>query len=360
MQASETKKMNQAAAAPEGLKPEMCGTDPQIEIGQTAGEALESVGDPTAPEETVQTTSNPSGSESAVYIVKKAGKFVVIRVAAGETPSGAVEGVTDEFLSHLASKEIDGYVMDMLKVGKIGKSKDKASAIKRFWKTTLTLPVTGTVKPGKAEKTEKAPKVRKESKPKVEKNFTVSIDPADEKQKAAFNNLAPQGKACVLAALGLRQLPKAQKSVTMSASELEPKLESLREIFSTEQPLKRIWGYHRPVLIAGGFLAVDGTAKPPVRATDKYTYAFKFKAGDKAKEAFKALPPQAQDCLRIALGSKLHEVVDAAAEIDGVAWRAKLVKGKDAGKLKTKQNPFRIFQYQEHLLVDAGFLNVRS
>ncbi len=60
-------------------------------------------------------------------------------------------------------------------------------------------------------------------------------------------------------------------------------------------------------------------------------------------------------------GPKWVEAPDEQkTELLGVAWREKLVKAKAKGVLATKQNPFRIFQYHERVLVDAGFLRVRS
>ncbi len=64
---------------------------------------------------------------------------------------------------------------------------------------------------------------------------------------------------------------------------------------------------------------------------------------------------------------KLPKVVEidavtasVAASITGKDWRVVLLKAKAKGALVTKQNPFRIFQYHEHLLVAAGFLNVTT
>jgi hypothetical protein len=327
-------------------------TDAQV---QNAINALESEGKPKT-KKTAKKTAAPEGK--ICYMRTPKG----VKFFRAEPVSDENTVVTEEWLAkNYGAKQINGFTADLLGVEKVGGDKDgKKPAISRFFKAAYDkLPLTAAAETKKDDKKPAKKASAKADKP--AKSFVVTYDPTNEGQAAAFEQLAPQGKACVLAALGTSTPPREAKTVTVLAKELDAVLEKRRAVFGTAQPLKRIWGYHRPMLIAGSFLEVAGS-KGGSRATDKYTYDFHFTPSAKNLEKFEALPPQGKACLLIALGrKKLTEDGDKLGrEILGSDWRTRLFKAKSTGELPTSQNPFRIFQYHEHLLVEAGFLNVRS
>lgn len=303
-------------------------------------------------------TITPETNFIVAAIPARDGNFDIKRVSA--LPERAVV-VDDDFFKDMTGTQIDAYSAVMLGKDKVGRSSTKRDSIRRFMKIAAALPPAEIVPAQGAEKSEKK-KTKKAKEPKPPREIVFLFDPKDEAQKTAFENLAPQGKACVLAGLGLKHPPVETKTHTVTQKSLEEHLEKRRDVFETEQSLMRIFGYHRPMLVAGGFVNVKGGSRS-VRATDTYVYHFKFPATDKARKAYDELPPQAQTCLDIALGLKSNiekQTVAVEDDISGYDWREKLFKAKAAGKLATKQNPFRIFQYHERLLVAADFLRVTT
>lgn len=276
------------------------------------------------------------------------------KLLAATNESGSLVAAPE--LEKLSVKEINA-IASAIKGEPVGGEKDsKKTAIARALKLAIGLPVEAAKEGAKA-------KARRPAKAREPRVLTITFDPRDEKQVAELANLAPQGRACVLAALGVSRPPSEKKVVKIDASELEATLEKRRDLFASAagQPLKRVWGYHRPMLVAGGFLATDGKAS--ARATDGYSYAFKLDPTEKNVAKLEDLPPQAIAIVKIVLGLGAKVETGGAVRertLLGKELRAKVEQARATGKLETKQNPFRIFQYHEHLLVAAGFLRVTA
>lgn len=295
--------------------------------------------------------------EGAIVAELSKGKITFKKIGVGNL--GDRPAVTAAYFETMATKEIDGFTCDLLGVDKIGKSATKAKAVERFFRTAdQKLEMSAAEIAGQISRDVM-------NGAHARKILKFQFDPSNEAQVKMFNDMAPQAKACVLAGLGTRVPPAKAQGVVKSEipyPKLVEHLERFRaSVFGgTHQPLERILGYHRPQLILGGFLQLsgDGGVKS-TRATDKYIYCFKVPDGKAAKASIEKFPPQARDYLKAIVGAKV-DVEGGEKEIQGDQLRQLLVKAWTAGKIKTRQNPFRIFQYHEHLYVDAGFLRVRA
>lgn len=247
-------------------------------------------------------------------------------------------------LSEMPAKQIDAITMELLGVETISKAKDKAGSIKRLIKTAgekLPEPPVAGAKKARTKAEKPAAPVR---------TFTAQYDPTDPVQKKLFSELAPQGRACVLAILDVTKEPKEALTATIAAPDLAARLDAHKSLFGdSKAKLRRTFAYYAQTLENQGFLGRQGSNHK--RATDSYTYEFKAWAEG---EGAPNLSPIAKAVGLLALSGK-EEVTLTGAEL-----KAMLLDAKKTGKLVTRRDAFLSFQRVEAEMLQSNVLRVKT
>lgn len=248
-------------------------------------------------------------------------------------------------LGEMPVKQINGITADLLGVESFGGPKDsKAPAIKKLLKVAAEKIVDPPVAGAKKART----KAEKPAAP--VRTFTAQYDPADPVQKKLFSELAPQGRACVLAILDVTKEPKEALTATIAAPDLAARLDAHKSLFGdSKAKLRRTFAYYAQTLENQGFLGRQGSNHK--RATDGYTYEFKAWAEG---EGAPNLSPIAKAVGLLALSGK-EEVTLTGAEL-----KAMLLDAKKTGKLVTRRDAFLSFQRVEAEMLQSNVLRVKT
>lgn len=290
--------------------------------------------------------------DGVIVMMRRQGDMVFKKV---EAVSDSHTPIDEKFFLPMGVKEIDGYTAEMLGQD-VGRSATKEAAIQRFFRVAQKMEITRSAPAALPVQAPEAPRGLK-------KVLIFSFDPGNPLHVCAYYDLAPQGKACLLAGLGRDTIPlPGEQAVTNTVPYpiLTEHLEAKRYLFDSRQPLPRILLCYRSALVAGGLLKVTGDGSGSTKATDKYIYSFTIPILGVDRRRGESIPPHATDVLRAVASHRGYPMGGFTVEVQGFDLRNILAGAKARGKFKTRRDPFRCFQYIEHWLIDAKMLQVRA